>query len=223
MLRSAAKEVSVTDRFVLPWLLVALAACSGGESETTARKETADSANATSSGNATMGDGFDKRSRWSVAGTYEPEADAIPEVVLWATKIEGEFHDPVLDLQTGTRWSTRGTLTATRWPSRQPMGNECTSSVSPNPQVVSLDSTNTRVLLNLGGEDLVYRGAAWTTISYERTVTCPDQAPTSVMIQEELAWLDIPQTRRELTDVVIEGMGASNGGTFTWKLTKLQQ
>jgi hypothetical protein len=143
-------------------------------------------------------------------------------VVLWNAQVQGQFSNPVLEA--GVRsWSTTGTLTPMRLPSRQPAADECSAAVTSVPQTITLDDTNTTVVLFLGDDDLVYSGMAQTRFTWVKTVTCtsPNLPPTQVgTIDDAIEWLLIPQTPRTPGDVVIAGMGDSNGATRTWTLTK---
>jgi hypothetical protein len=195
---------STMRRVGLTLLLIADAACSGGGKQ------------------ATTDAGVKSGLTWSVTATYEPDGIPNPDVVLWGAQAQGEFHNPILDA--GVRsWSTTGTLTVMRWPSRQPMGNECIATVSPDPQVITLDDVNTRVDLFLGDGDLVYFGMATTRFTNQRTVICPNQADSVSVVDDAVQWLQIPMTPRPANDAVIQGMGDSNGANLTWTLTKSEQ
>jgi hypothetical protein len=189
---------SKTRRIGLTAVLVVLAGCSG-----------------TSATNGGVTSGL----TWAVSGTYQPDVVPDPQVVFWTAQVEGVFYNPVLDA--GVRsWSTSGTLTITRVPSRQAVDNECTATVSPDSQVITLDDTNTTAVLFLGDDDLVYSGMASTSIVYQDTVTCPNQDTQVTETGDFVPWLEIPQTARTAADVVIDGAGDLDGANRTWTLTK---
>lgn len=185
-------------------MLVALAACSGGGKQ------------------ATTDAGVKGGLKWSVTATYQPDINPNPDVLFWAAQAQAEFQNPVLDA--GVRsWSTTGTLTVMRWPSRQPMGNDCTATASPDSQVIALDDANTSVVLFLGDDDLVYYGMATSRFTFLATVTCTNLPDSAVLTDQLVQWLQIPQTPRPDNDAVIQGMGNSNGANLTWTLTKSGQ
>jgi hypothetical protein len=185
--------------------LAVLAGCSGGGSKA-----------ATDAG--VRGSG----STWSVTATYQPDSTPDPQVVFWTAQIEGEFYNPVLEAGV-QKWSTTGTLTATRLPSRAATAYECSCTVSPDPQVITLDDSNTTVdlFLNENG-NLLYQGMATTKILYQKTTTCPTPQPAegTEEIGDLIPWLEIPQTAGTGTEVVIQGMGDVNAANRTWTLTK---
>ena len=192
------------ERTGLAWVLAVLGGCSGGGSKA--------ATDAAIPGSLT----------WSVTGTYQPDVVPDPEVVFWTAQVQGEFYNAVYDA--GVRsWSTTGTLTIMRLPSRQATGYECSATVTPDTQVIALDDTNTTAVLYLADEDLLYSGMAQTKITYQKTVTCPND-PQDNQAEEEIGdlvpWLEIPETARTDVDAVITGMGDLNGANRTWTLTK---
>jgi len=197
------------ERVGLASMLVALVACSGGGGERS------------DGGTDNTPEGVEVRGAWSVTGSYEPDVVPNPEVVLWTAQVQGELHDPVL-VEGVRTWRSTGTLTAMRWPSREPMGSECSASVSPDQQVITLDGVNTRVVLGLSDEEVLFSGLGSTSISYQKTVTCPDGTSRSDMLMDLIPWLSIPMTLREPEDVMLEGMETNNAGKRTWTLTKLE-
>jgi hypothetical protein len=184
-------------------LMLALAACTGGSKQ------------AAADGGMTSG------VKWSVTATYQPGGTPNPDVVLWTAQAQGEFRNPVVDAGVPS-WSTTGTLTVTRWPSKPPMGNECTATASPDSQVITLDDVNTHVVLFLDDGAPVYSGMATTRFTYQRTTTCPNQPDSVISIDDGVPWLQIPSTPLPANDAMIQGMSNSQDN-LTWTLTKSEQ
>jgi hypothetical protein len=129
---------------------------------------------------------------------------------------------PVLDGGFRT-WSTSGTLMAMRWPSRQPTGSECSSTISPDSQVITMDDSNTKAVLTLADDDSVYTGWVSTTVSYQQTDTCPNQPDQVAAYQDQIVWLALPLARRGSLDASIEGSADYDGGNYTWTLVRSEQ
>ena len=191
------------ERVGLIALVAGLGACSGGKQATT-------------EGGVTSGP------KWSVTATFQPGGTPNPDVVLWSSQAQAELFNPVVDGGVPS-WSASGTVTVTRWPSRQGMGNECTASVSPNSQVITLNEANTRVVLRLDDGDPEYEGMATTRFNNQRTVTCPNQPDNVVSVDDGIDWLVIPTTVRPSNPAVIQGMSNAGGNNYTWTLTKSGQ
>jgi hypothetical protein len=159
---------------------------------------------------------------WSVIATYQPDTVPDPQVVFWTAQVEAQISNPVLDAGT-EKWTISGTLTATQLPSRAATDTECSATVDPVTQVITLDNSNTTTDLALSefGNQL-YQGAATTKILYQKTTTCPTPQPAegTAELGDLIPWLELPQTAGTGTDVVIQGMGNMNAANRTWTLTK---